>query len=447
MRGIRHMRNGRMTWLCLIGVFLLFQAFPSPLSSCRAEEYTFEVSEFEKKPYHIGGYAEINPILFGLDRDASLYKLRFYNLDEGPNIEQYGGTLQLDGSYEKGIARGFVRTNSNLVYTYQGWSGETSLYEGFLSLKPSSSLTLDAGKRTMKWGKGYAWNPAAFVDRPKDPDDPTLALEGYFVASMDYTKSFSSGPLKTFSFTPVVLPEYGDVNDDFGESDHINVAAKAYFLLHDTDIDFMFLAGGSKTPRYGFDFSRNLGSNLEVHGEFAFINDFQQTLIDANGNTYQNTSNAINYVLGIRYLSTLNTTYILEYYQQGTGVSSSEMSDYFSFIDKGYNAFLSSGDTRALAKAATLTRGNYGGFTPETNYLYLRASQPEPFDTLYFTPALTWIFNLDDRSFSLTPELLYTPITNLELRLRTGVLVGAKDTEFGEKQNDYRVELRVRYYF
>ena len=146
-------------------------------------------------------------------------------------------------------------------------------------------------------------------------------------------------------------------------------------------------------------------------------------------------------------MSTLNTTYILEYYQQGTGVSSSEMSDYFSFIDKGYNAFLSSGDTRALAKAATLTRGNYGGFTPETNYLYLRASQPEPFDILYFTPALTWIFNLDDRSFSLTPELLYTPITNLELRLRTGVLVGAKDTEFGEKQNDYRVELRVRYYF
>lgn len=439
--------NYRIMCLWLMGAFLFFQAFAFPLSDCRAEEYKFEVSEVEKKPYHIGGYAEVNPILFGLDRDASLYKLKFHNRDEGSTTEQYDGTLQLEGSYEKGIARAFVRTNSNLTYTYQGWSGETNLFEGYLSLKPSSSLGAALGKQTLKWGKGYAWNPAAFVDRAKDPNDPTLALEGFFAASMDYIKSFSSGPLKTFSFTPVLLPTYGDVNDDFGETDHLNVAAKAYFLFYDTDIDFMFLAGGSKTPRYGFDFSRNIGTNLEVHGEFAFISDFQQTMIDANGNTSKRTYDAVNYLLGTRYLSTLNTTYILEYYHQGTGISSGEMSDYFSFIDKGYNAFLTSGGARALNKAATVTQGSYGGFTPETDYLYLRVSQPEPFDILYFTPALTCIFNLNDKSFSLTPELLYTPITNLELRLRTGFLVGGKESEFGEKQNDYRLELRVRYYF
>jgi len=42
---------------------------------------------------------------------------------------------------------------------------------------------------------------------------------------------------------------------------------------------------------------------------------------------------------------------------------------------------------------------------------------------------------------------LYTPVTNLELRLKAGFLVGTADSEFGEKQNDYRIELRVRYYF
>jgi hypothetical protein len=307
---------------------------------------------------------------------------------------------------------------------------------------------VDTGKKTSKWGKGYAWNPAAFVDRPKDPDDPELALEGYVIASADYIKSFSSGPLKTFSFTPVILPAYGDVNDDFGETDHLNFAAKAYFLFYDTDIDFMFLSGGSKTPRYGFDFSRNIGTNLEVHGEFAFITDFKRTLIDDNGNVSRETYDAVNYVVGMRYLSTLNTTYIFEYYSQGTGFSTGEMSDYFSLIDKGYNAFLTSGDTQTLAKAKTVTQqGGYGTFTPGTHYLYFRVSQSEPFDILYFTPSLTWICNLSDRSFSITPELLYTPITNLELRLRPGVLVGGKDSEFGEKQNDYRIELRVRYYF
>ena len=72
-------------------------------------------------------------------------------------------------------------------------------------MKPSPSLKIDTGKKTIKWGKGYAWNPAAFVDRPKDPDEPELDLEGFIVASADYIKSFQ-GPLKTFSFTPVLVP-------------------------------------------------------------------------------------------------------------------------------------------------------------------------------------------------------------------------------------------------
>ena len=147
-------------------------------------------------------------------------------------------------------------------------------------------------------------------------------------------------------------------------------------------------------------------------------------------------------------MSPLNTTYILEYYYQGTGYSSEEISNFYGFIDEGYDIFLSNGATQALAKARSLAQqGGYGRFTPETNYLYLRVSQAEPFDILYFTPSLTWIYNLSDRSFTITPELLYTPITNLELRLKTGFLVGSSDSEFGGKQNDYRLEFRVRYYF
>ena len=39
---------------------------------------------------------------------------------------------------------------------------------------------MEAGKRTLRWGKGYAWNPIGFVERPKDPNDPDLAREGYW---------------------------------------------------------------------------------------------------------------------------------------------------------------------------------------------------------------------------------------------------------------------------
>jgi len=81
------------------------------------------------------------------------------------------------------------------------------------------------------------------------------------------------------------------------------------------------------------------------------------------------------------------------------------------------------------------------------DYLYLRISQKEPFDILYFTPSLTGIYNINDKSFSIGPELLYTGVKNLELRLRTNFLIGGSRTEYGEKRNDSLIELRVRRYF
>ena len=411
-----------------------------------AEEYTFDISEIEKTPYYFGGYAELRPILFGLDRDAALYKLRFYNRDEGSTVEDYNAKLQLEGSLEKGITRLFVKTNTEFRKSYVGEDQKTTIYEGFVSIKPSSSLTIDIGKKTLKWGKGYAWNPVAFVDRPKDPDDPELSLEGFIVASADYIKSFR-GPLKTVSFTPVLIPVYEHINDTFGDINKLNFAGKIYMLLYDTDIDLIFLAGGSRTTRYGVDFSRNITTNFEVHGELAFINDFKKRFIDSEGSVFEKEYDAKSYLIGLRYLTEKETTYILEYYRNGTGFTSDEMRDFFSFIHNAYDSFLLSENDAVLKKASGIAKGNYGKMNPMKDYVYLRVSQKEPFDILYLTPSVTTILNVTDKSFSISPELLYTGVTNLELRLRAAFIAGERFSEYGEKQNDYRVEARARYYF
>ena len=49
--------------------------------NCLSENYNFDLAEIEKKPYHIVGYAELSPVLMGLDRDSSFYKQRFYDRD------------------------------------------------------------------------------------------------------------------------------------------------------------------------------------------------------------------------------------------------------------------------------------------------------------------------------------------------------------------------------
>jgi hypothetical protein len=93
-------------------------------------------------------------------------------------------------------------------------------------------------------------------------------LEGTTVATVDYIHSFA-GPLKTLTLTTALIPVYKCVNAKFGELHRTNFASKLYLLLYDTDVDFMVLTGQSRTTRYGFDFSRNLTNNLEIHGEFA----------------------------------------------------------------------------------------------------------------------------------------------------------------------------------
>ncbi|MCK4557660.1 MAG: hypothetical protein KAU47_09090 [Candidatus Aminicenantes bacterium] len=410
------------------------------------EEHTFDLSEIEKKAFQFGGYLEFRPVLFGLDRDSWLYKLRFYDLEEGETIAEYNFNALLDLSFEKGIVGAKIRTNTDITKSVSGWSHVTTLFEAFLSLRPSLSFHLDIGKKRMKWGKGYAWNPVAFIDRPKNPNDPSLALEGYVVFSIDYIKSFQ-GKLKTITFTPVLIPVYEHINSTFGNKNQLNFGGKVYFLFYDTDIDLMFLSGGSVPARYGMDFSRNIASNFEIHGEFAYIPDYIKEVIQEDGTVGEEQYASMNYLLGIRFLTRTNTTFFFEYFKNGNGYTSNEMENFYSLIDQVYQSYLLTGDDSQLEFLSGAASQTYRTFAPMQDYLYLRISQKEPWNILYFIPSFTSIFNLTDKSFSLTPELLYNPITNLELRAKITILLGKGGSEFGEKQNDFRLEFRGRYYF
>ena len=434
-----------MNRLLVLAVFAISAIFIASGSSAE-EIYRFDDSEIEKKPYHFGGYVEFKPVLYRLDQDSASYKLRFYDDPQGNALAEANGRVQMEGSYEKGIYRLYARTNTDLKYSDPAGSSERSVfYEAYGSLKPSQSLRIDAGKKTMKWGKGYAWTPVSFVDRPKDPDDPELAMEGFIVGAADYIRSFD-GPLKTFSFTPVLLPVYNHINDDFGNGDKLNFAGRFYFLLYDTDIDLLFMTGGSRPDRYGVDFSRNVTSSFEIHGEYAYVRNTRKAVPDSGGIARAIESDAQSCLAGIRHLTTFDLTTIVEYYHNGAGFSEDDRMRFFSAVDRAYDLYQATGKTAALSQARTLA-DTFGRAGSGRDYLYARLSQKEPFNIVYFTPALTWMMNLGDRSSSLTPELLYTGFTNWELRFRTAFLIGGKDTEFGGKQNDCRIELRVGYYF
>jgi hypothetical protein len=412
-----------------------------------------DLSEIEKeveraagKPYHLGGFLEFQPIFFGIDRSAAFSQLNFDLKRSGNTFMQYNLGLRLEGSYKKDIFSVFFQTDTLVQNQLQGWQEETKLLQGLIGLRPSPNFNLEAGNKIFRWGKGYAWSPVAFVDRQKDPEDPEELRQGFTIFTADWNQSFA-GPLKNAALSTVGVPVYEHVNTQFGELNHMNFASKLYLLLYDTDIDFMVSTGASRPTRFGFDFSRNITTNLEIHGEFARINNFKLTTINAQGTPTTRRWNAISYLLGLRYLSPQETTYIFEYYHNGTGLTQSQFQDFVTFTNNSYTTFLSTGNDSDLNRASQLAKSVYGRPNPMRDYFYLRASQKEPWDILYFTPALTSIINLQDGSLVVIPELTYSPITNLELRLRTPVLIGGKGTEYGEKQNNYRIAFRVRYYF
>ena len=410
------------------------------------KEHTFDLSEIEKKELQFGGYLEFRPVLFGLDRDSRLYRLKFYDLDNGKTLTEYNFNALLDASYEKGIIKAKVRTNTDITKSFSGWSQKTTIFEALFSVKPSLTFHFDIGKKRMKWGKGYAWNPVAFVDRPKNPNDPELALEGFTVLSLNYIKSFQ-GRLRTITLSPFLLPVTEHINSAFGKPNQLNLGGKIYFLFYDTDIDLMFLSGGSLPKRYGMDFSRNMASNFEIHGEFAYIPEFRKKVIQADGIISEEKKATTHYLLGIRFLTQSNTTFFLEYLKKGYGYTSPEMSNFYALIDQAYQSYVLNEDDSQLKFLTETAPQAYRAFAPMQDYLYLRISQKEPWNILYFIPSFNSIMNLRDKSFSLTPELLYSPITNLEIRAKFTVLVGKGGSEFKEKQSGFRWELRGRYYF
>lgn len=409
--------------------------------------YTFSPSEFRTKAFEMGGYAEGRLEAFDLDSNSASYELNKPSGSRPGANERATGTLELTGKYRKDIATANFTIHGDAYRDVVfGNRHEVRLYEGGLRLQPAAGSSFYLGKRTLLWGKGYAWNPVGFVQRPKDPTDPDLAREGFWMATADYTRSFQKGSLHTVGLTSVLIPSTARINSDFGAHRRTSVAGKLYLLIGHTDVDLMALSGGAMSPRYGADFSSAVTPALEIHGELAHITASTKVVLDSAGRPVPVTGSAASYLLGFNYLTESNTTFILEYYHNGEGFDDAQADAYYELAHRAFAQYRGTGNSALLQEADQLSPA-YMRANPMRDYLNFKVSQKEPFDILYFTPSLTIQASLTDHSFMVLPELLYTGLKNIELRFRIQANIGSHMTEFGEKQASNRFEFRMRYFF
>ena len=413
-------------------------------SFAAAEEFKFDASEFEKKTFEFSGYVEQKEEGLKLRDGTPAYRLAYPGEDARNSMLRSTSTLEASGKLNLDPFVADLRVqasyaNDPLVNT----SNDPAVMEGGLRWSAGPGLTFDLGKRVQRWGKGYAWTTVGFVERPKDSSDPTASREGFTMASGEWIKSMS-GPISAIGVTGLVVPTSDHLNADFGQTTHLNPAARLYLLAMDTDIDLMWRGKGAKPASYGFDFSRNINTALEVHGEWARTLDAPRNTVSASGVTSSRTTDYTSWLLGVRYLTQGEVTWIGEYYRNGSGYSADELEDYYQFLD---TALAPNAPSMLTNKARSVAQSGYGRPNPGRDYLYVKASVSEPLGWLYGAASVSAMTNLNDGSWQITPEVSYTGFNNVELRARLIVLGGQSNTEFTEKVSSSRLELTARLYF
>lgn len=385
------------------------------------------------------GNFDVRYSLFHMSQSSPLYRLQFPGKEVSPYLSQYRLEPYLNAEYRTQDLGFQLRTHATY---YSEKESSFDLFEAYGDYHPSLNLAIQAGKRVYSWGKGYAFNPAGFVNPAKDPENPELAQAGLLSANAEYIKSFSSEALQTFSALLVVIPRSPLVNSRFGETRYTDIALRLSCMLWNTDIDLMTYQGSATPTLYGLDISGNLRENVELHGELSVARKAPRYVM-ANGTVQADEHDVISYLLGIRYLNEWNTTVIAEYYHNGFGLSKSEYQSYTGFLLDG----LAEGTPAALQQTWGTVQTYFKSSTLMREYLYVKVSQPEPFDWLYFTPSLFSIFNLSDRSFLVSASLNYKPATNVEFILWPSFLIGGDSSEFGSRQARQRVEFWMRVFF
>jgi len=362
-----------------------------------ADEYDFDMESIETKSFEYSGYLRTEYKYQNLNQDSPLYSL-LNRSDNSQNTSlnealfrftHYKDDFKLIGAFSARYAN-IDGADKSLLTAYQLYVHNT------LSVNHS----IDIGKKTLKWGKGYFFNPAAFLDRPKDPTQPENAYEGYVMANYTYNKSFD-GDLKNLKLDLIYMPTTSKVNDDFYYRGSTNLAMKLYLLYLDADIEFIYLYSDTQKDKIGFTFSKNLAPHFEIHAEYAKEIDGYHS-----------------YLLGLKYVTENDITILSEYYYDSDGLTRDEIRSSKKLIP-------------------------FSG----KSYFVNKFSKKEPFGIVYSSVYFKDMLSTEDKSHLDTLGLIYTFKNNLEIDLSYNLNSGNEESEFGKKMVSDFAWLKATWYF
>jgi len=412
-----------------------------------ADEYEFDISEFEKKPFEYSGTIEFRPSLTIPQKQSFAWKLKYYENEKPPEVLDNCLLITTPSAkFEKNKILLFGAVDLRIEYNHpeNKWNFRAALLEGYGKYEFNLNWNILAGKKLYKWGKGYSYNPVSYASRPKDVNDIDASLEGYYSTAIQYNKSISSPILKNYSHEVVLIPVYREINDDYAGGDNHWLLNHSYFLIFDTDFDIFFNVAQDFDFKAGFAAAYNILTNWEIHGELSYLPQTSKSIIGSDTLLgFVEEKDIIQSVVGTRYLTPFDATFYLEYIFNGEGLNQEEMNQWYSAV---YNT-LTNQELESISRIRTLWFENLGKQFLMKHYIYFKVQYPEPFNLLYFTSSLYTLINAEDKSFLGGLDFNYKRFDNFSFNLKLVEMFGTARSEFASKISKLKMELNIEYYF
>ena len=293
-----------------------------------------------------------------LEAPAQGLEYRFSIIDEGTLSKL---NLTTPFNYQNRILPQPVQGNdaiSNLFLSYGGLSTSLnvsdlannlstpdynySIRELSYDLSLTDNLDMTVGRKILKWGPGYAFNPTGVVEPQRSPSDPSDRLGQNVGRTLISVNAF----LGKSSLTLVYLndAQFQSGNFHWGEHDY---ALRAYTFLNGLDLSGILHYRQGDRLEVGTNWSYVVGENLGLHGEFLakkgsstlyheiLWSDNPDQIFSSDPYTVRfNNSNEIFYklLLGEQYTFEDGVNIALEYYRNMEGLSTSEWNQWMKFV-------------------------------------------------------------------------------------------------------------------
>jgi len=352
------------------------------------------------------------------------------------------GNVATTGLY---LGEGILSTSLALTSVASGVAGPDNafaVHELAVDVSLTDALDLVAGKKILKWGTGYAFNPTGVVEPQRLPSDPTDRLNQNDGRNLVSLTAF----LGKTSITAVYLNDakYADHALHWGQNE---VAARVYTLLGGLDLSLVAHYREGDRLELGANTSYVIGDDLELHGEILgkkgssalyheiLTSDDPSQIFDSYPYVpfYADSKEIfMKVLLGGQYTFSGGVNIALEYYHNEEGLSLGEWKRWMNFVK--FQSAVQSGTVHVPAALVVPSRMNllWSLLTLSTrgamrDYLFARAAYSEESwgcETICF-------MNANDQSVVVIPTLTWKPFLSLSVYARYSAYAGRDDSEFG----------------